>query len=173
MTEGFKSARSQKKSDSDFSEQELFSQIGQLKVELDWLKKNLRFSVEFRRKIIDPSNFQLSVAKQCELLGLSRSRFYYEPVQTSRENLTMMRLIDEKYLKYPFYGSRRIAETIGRYLRQAENRKMIQRLMRVMGIEAVYPKPNLSRKDESHRIFPYLLRNLSIERLLNRCHPHY
>lgn len=107
---------------------------------------------------------ELSISRQCELLGLSRSSFYYETMTCDSEDLRFMRLIDEKYLKYPFYGSRKLADTIGKDLGIAINRKRIQRLMRVMGIEAIYPKPNLSRADAGHKKFPYLLRDLKIER---------
>lgn len=75
-----------------------------------------------------------------------------------------MRLIDEKYMAYPFLGSRRMAEMIGRDLQAAVNRKRMQRLMRVMGIEAIYPRPNLSKADISHKVYPYLLRNLTVNR---------
>lgn len=75
-----------------------------------------------------------------------------------------MRLIDEKYMDYPFYGSRRIAESLGRDLGVPVNRKRIQRLMQVMGIVAIYPKPNLSKSDQSHKVFPYLLRGLHVDR---------
>jgi putative transposase len=99
------------------------------------------------------------VRRQCELLGLARSSCYYEAIPESAENLRLMRLIDEQYLKTPFYGSRRMAWWLGTQ-EEAVNRKRVQRLMRSMGIEAIYPKPNLSKPDREHRIYPYLLRDV-------------
>jgi putative transposase len=105
----------------------------------------------------------LSVRRQCELLGLSRSSLYYEPAGETAEDLRLMRLIDEQYTARPFYGSRRM--TMWLIERGEEvNRKRVQRLMRIMGLEAIYPKPRLSRPGEGHRIYPYLLRGVKIER---------
>ena len=100
----------------------------------------------------------MSVTRQCELLGLPRSTCYYKPIGESLENLTLMRRIDELYLKRPFYGSRKMAETLG------ANRKRIGRLMRVMGIEAIYPKKRTTWPAAGHTIYPYLLRNVTITR---------
>jgi putative transposase len=100
----------------------------------------------------------LTIEQQCELLGLPRSTYYYQPRPESAENLRLMRRLDELYLECPFYGSRRMAVTLG------VNRKRAQRLMGILGIEALYPKPNLSRPAPGHEIYPYLLRGLSIER---------
>jgi putative transposase len=98
-------------------------------------------------------------------LGLSRSGLYYEPVGESEENLRFMRLIDEQYTRAPFYGSRKMTKwlvTEG----YAVNRKRISRLMSVMGIEAVYPKPKLlSQPGEGHKIYPYLLRGITVGRI--------
>jgi putative transposase len=92
------------------------------------------------------------------LLGLARSTCYYEPAGETAENLALMRRIDEQYLQTPFYGSRKIADTLG------YNRKRIQRLMRRMGIEAIYRKRRTTRPAAGHKIYPYLLRNLAITR---------
>ena len=105
----------------------------------------------------------LSVRRQCALLGLARSGVYREPAAPDAEELALMRWIDEPYLATPFYGSRRM--TAG--LRQAGhqvNRKRVQRLMRLMGLEALGPKPKTSRPSAQHRIYPYLLRGLTIDR---------
>ena len=101
--------------------------------------------------------------RQCELLGLSRSSLYYEPAAETAENLRLMRLIDQEYTAHPFLGSRRLTKWL---IEQGEavNRKRVQRLMRLMGLEAIYPKPKLSAAGRGHRIYPYLLRNVSIER---------
>jgi len=103
----------------------------------------------------------IPVKRQAQLLGIARSRIYYQP-RVDPYNLELMHLIDEVYTKTPFYGSRRIRETLEKkgYL---INRNRIQRLMRLMGIEAIYPKRNLSKPHPSHKIYPYLLRNKRIE----------
>ncbi len=96
--------------------------------------------------------------RQCELLGVPRSTYYYQPRAESAENLHLLRRLDELYMDCPFFGSRRMAVTL------EVGRKRIQRLMRILGIEALYPKPNLSRPAAGHEIYPYLLRGVSIER---------
>ena len=121
-------------------------------------KKGLGLSPEQRRLWIDPHHSELSVQRQCELLGLPRSTYYYQPRPESAENLRLMRRLDELYLNCPFFGSRRMAVTLG------VNRKRMQRLMAILGIEAHYPKPNLSRPAPGHEVYPYLLRGVSIER---------
>jgi putative transposase len=103
------------------------------------------------------------VRRQCELLGLPRSSLYYEPAAETAENVRLMGLIDREYTARPFLGSRRLTEwLIGQG--EAVNRKRVQRLMRVMGLEAIYPKPKLSAAGRGHRIYPYLLRDVRIER---------
>ena len=105
----------------------------------------------------------LPVTRQCQLLNLSRSSVYYQPTGTSDEDLRLMRRIDEMHLKRPFYGSRRIRD----WLQDegfAVNRKRVQRLMRQMGITALYPKANTSRPGKGHKIYPYLLKGLDIDR---------
>jgi len=105
----------------------------------------------------------LSVRRQCELLGLNRSSLYYEPVAATADNLRLMRLIDEQYTARPFYGSRKM--TVWLQGRGEEvNRKRVQRLMRLMGLEAIFPKPRLSAAGRGHQIYPYLLRGVSIRR---------
>ena len=106
----------------------------------------------------------MSIRCQCKLLGISRSGVYYEPQSESEENLELMRLIDEEFLRHPFYGRRRIQawlENRGRVV----NEKRVSRLMRLMGLEAIYPKPRLSLGNAKHRKFPYLLRGVPIERV--------
>jgi putative transposase len=106
---------------------------------------------------------QRSVRRQCELLGLCRSSLYCEPAAETAENLRLMRLLDREYTAHPFFGSRQLTS---RLIRQGEpiNRKRVQRLTRVMGLEAIYPKPRLSVAGRGHRIYPYLLRGVRIER---------
>jgi putative transposase len=106
---------------------------------------------------------RLSLRRQCELLGVSRSGLYYEPVGTSAEELALMRRIDEVHLKWPFYGSRKLCEVL-RTEGVTVNRKHMQRLMRLMGLESVAPKPSTSEPAPEHAVYPYLLRNLEISR---------
>jgi putative transposase len=105
-----------------------------------------------------------SVRRQCELLRVSRSGLYYEPVPVSPEELALMRRIDELHLKYPFYGSRKLSFELRQEGREA-NRKRVQRLMRLMGLEALVPKPKTSEPHPEHAIYPYLLRGLMIGRV--------
>jgi putative transposase len=106
----------------------------------------------------------LSVSRQCELLELGRSSYYYEPARESAANLALMALIDREYTDHPFLGSRGLTAWL-----QGEgypvNRKRVQRLMRLMGLEAVYPKPRLSAGGAGHKVYPYLLRGVAIERV--------
>jgi putative transposase len=115
-------------------------------------------SIDFKRECIEPDYPGLSVRRQCELLGLNRSSWYYEARGESAENLALMRRIDEQYLVTPYDGSRKMAKQLG------IGRERARRLMRRMGIEAIYAKPHLSRPAPGHRIYPYLLRNLAIVR---------
>jgi putative transposase len=115
--------------------------------------------------MIELNHPRLSVRRQCELVGLNRSSVYYQPACASPENLHLMRLMDEQYLKTPFYGSRRLTVWLNsRGL--AVNRKRVQRLMRLMRLEAIYPRPRTSLAHPRHKIYPYLLRGLAI------IHPH-
>lgn len=104
---------------------------------------------------------ELSVVKQCQLLNINRSSLYYEAVTVSGENLALMRLMDELYLERPYLGSRSMVDRL-RDKGFPINRKRVQRLMRLMGIEAIYPKPKTSLGNKQHSIYPYLLRNLKI-----------
>jgi len=115
-----------------------------------------------RRCLIGPDE-QTSMRRQCELLGVSRSSVYYVPVKPDAEELELMRRIDEIHLECPFYGSRSIARALGSKGHRV-NRKRIQRLMRLMGLESVAPKPNTSKPNEEHPVYPYLLRGVSIDR---------
>ena len=113
--------------------------------------------------MIDPKHPKLSVVRQCALLALPRASYYREPEPESDENLQLMRVIDKTYVDWPIFGSRQMT----RWLRRQGydvNRKRVRRLMHVMGIEAIYRKPNTSRKHPSHPIFRYLLRRLIIDR---------
>jgi putative transposase len=111
---------------------------------------------------VEAGHPQLSICRQCELLGLSRASFYYQAATESEENLALMRLIDEEYTRHPWRGSRRMTVWLCGEGHEV-NRKRVQRLMRLMGIEAIYPKPRLSAGG-GHKVYPYLLRNVAIER---------
>jgi len=115
-----------------------------------------------KRSFIEPGHPELSVARQCDLVDLPRSSLYYEAVQETDENLRLMELIDQQYLETPFYGSRRMREML-REKGHNVNRKRVQRLMRQMGLEAIYPKPRTSSPSPEHKVYPYLLRGLNIE----------
>ncbi len=115
--------------------------------------------------LVEPTHARISVRRQCELLGLNRSSYYYEPAKETAENLRLMRLIDEQYTAQPVYGSRRMTVWLKKDKREEVNRKRVQRLMRLMGLEAIYPKPKLSAGSRDHRIYPYLLRNVPITRV--------
>jgi putative transposase len=114
-----------------------------------------------RRLMIEPNNQQISIVKQCDLLGISRSGYYYSPCPESPENLAIMHLMDEQYLKTPFYGARRMQSHINDQ-GYSVNIKRIRRLLRLMGLEAIYPKPKINKQQHGHQIYPYLLNGLSI-----------
>jgi putative transposase len=116
-----------------------------------------------RVAMIDRGRAALSVRRQCALLGLARSGIYRRPATPDPEQLALMRWLDEQYLATPFYGSRRMTAALCRTGRRV-NRKRVQRLMRLMGLEALGPKPKTSRPAAQHRIYPYLLREMTIDR---------
>jgi len=116
-----------------------------------------------RKRMISRDHPGLSLSRQCQVLAISRSSFYYTPKGESAENLALMRRIDELFLKYPFYGSRQMM----RQLRREGvfvGRHRVRRLMRLMGLQAIYQAPRTSDPHPEHRVYPYLLRNLVIER---------
>lgn len=116
-----------------------------------------------KRGLVEPDHPQLSIARQCELLGLARSSFYYEPQGESAENLALMRLLDEQYTRTPFYGARRMTAWLREEGHQV-NEKRVKRLLRLMGLEAIYPKARLSQNMAEHRVYPYLLRGVRVVR---------
>ena len=120
-------------------------------------------SVERRRQMIEPEHSQLSIARQCELVSISRSGFYYHPTGETPLNLELMRLIDTQFLETPWYGSRQMA----RHLRRegyTVGRKRVRRLMAKMGLAPIYQRPRTTVPHPEHRIYPYLLRDLVIDR---------
>jgi putative transposase len=123
----------------------------------------LPVSTDARRALIDPAHGEISVRRQCELVGLPRSTWYYEAATESTENLRLMRAIDRQYVKRPFFGARRMTLMLRRG-GHVVNRKRVVRLMRLMGLEAIYPKRRTSRPAPGHRIYPYLLRGVTVDR---------
>ena len=113
-----------------------------------------------RLALVEREGGELPLKTQAELLSLSRSSLYYRPVEPSAEEVRLKHRIDEIYTDYPFYGSRRIRVQLNRE-GWSINRKRVQRYMREMGLVAVYPGPNLSKPAPGHKIYPYLLRNVT------------
>ena len=116
-----------------------------------------------RKAMIAPGRPGLSLSRQCRLVSISRSSFYYAPIGESPENLALMRRIDELFLKYPFYGSRQMTRQLWRE-GVPVGRHRVRRLMRLMGLQAIYQAPRTSTPHPAHRVYPYLLRNLTVER---------
>jgi putative transposase len=116
-----------------------------------------------RLALVDPDDQVVPVVAQCRLLKVARSSLYYRPAPVSADDLAVMRRMDELHLAWPFYGSRRMTAVLRREGRPV-NRKRIKRLMRIMALEAIYQQPNTSRKHPDHKVYPYLLRGLVIDR---------
>lgn len=115
-----------------------------------------------RRELVEPDNEKISVSRQCELLGLNRTGLYYRERPESVEDGELMRLLDEQYTLTPFYGYRRMTHHLQK-LGFSVNHKRVLRLMRKLGLEAIYPKPNLSKPGKDHLIYPYLLKGVVVE----------
>jgi len=115
-----------------------------------------------RQALVDRADPHLSIVRQCQLLKVARSTLYYQPAPVSDDDLAVMRRLDERYLLTPFYGARRMVAVLRRD-GFVVNRKRVRRLMRVMGIEAIYQKPNTSRRHPEHKVYPYLLGGMAIE----------
>jgi len=112
--------------------------------------------------MIETNNPKISLRQQCSLVGLSRATYYWQPAGESELNLKLVRMIDQEYTRTPFYGSRKIAVRLNQQLLERVNRKRVVRLMRKMGLQAIYPGKKTSIPDHQHKKSPYLLRNLSI-----------
>jgi putative transposase len=119
--------------------------------------------VEEKRGCVEPGHADISLARQCELIGLNRSSYYYQGVEVDDLTLGLMRLLDEQYTRTPFYGVLRMTAYLRR-LGHGVNPKRVRRLLRLMGLGAVYPKPNTSQAHPGHKIYPYLLRGVDIDR---------
>ncbi|MDI6776844.1 MAG: IS3 family transposase [Syntrophales bacterium] len=158
----FSDRRKKLEKDSEDLQAELYRQIGQLKVEVDWLKKKSQTpSVEEKRQLIESGYVMLSVNRQCELLDLARSSYYYHSEKDDRYSRFLMNVIDEQFTRTPFYGVPKMTAWL-KIQEHNVNHKRIRRLMRLMGLEAIYPKPGLSTASPEHKIYPYLLKHLEI-----------
>jgi len=114
--------------------------------------------------MLEPQHPTFSLRRQCELLGLNRATYYWQPAQERELNLELMRRIDQEYTRTPFYGYRKMTVRLIRHYGHAVNHKRIARLMRKMGLQAIFPGPRTSSPHPQHKKYPYLLRNLRIER---------
>jgi putative transposase len=121
-------------------------------------------AVDQKRALIEHDAPHLSICRRCELIGLSRSTYYLRPAAESAENLRLMRLIDEQYLRTPFFGSRRMTVFLRRR-GETINRKRVQRLMAKMGLEAIHPRPRTTVAAADARSYPYLLRDRQLSRI--------
>ena len=120
-------------------------------------------SIEQRRALIEPEHGQLSIVRQCELVSISRSSFYRQPVGETAETLGLMRLVDAQFLETPWYGSRQMARHLRRDGHEV-GRKRVRRLMTMMGLAPIYQQPRMTVPHPEHRIYPYLLRNPVVNR---------
>ncbi|MCJ7776493.1 MAG: IS3 family transposase, partial [Desulfobulbaceae bacterium] len=137
------------------------SRLASSRLNLTGLKKNHRYSAEEKRMLIETENSMIPVYRQCDLLDLARSSYYYRSDRDDSYNVMLMNLLDEQYTRTPFYGVPKMTAWLRRQGHQI-NPKRIRRLMRLMGIEAIYPKPRLSKAHKEHVKYPYLLRGLTI-----------
>jgi putative transposase len=115
-----------------------------------------------KRDLVEPSNKDISIIRQCSLLSISRTQYYYQEKPENDENISVMQELDKAYTARPYYGVRRLQKQIEHKMNIAVNRKRIRRLMNLMGLEAIYCKPNLSKPNKLHNKYPYLLRNVTI-----------
>jgi putative transposase len=120
-------------------------------------------SLDRRKSLVEPKHSRLGIARQCELLAINRSTYYYQPTGENALNLELMRLIDEQHMETPWYGARQMARVLRR-LGYGVGRSRTRRLMRLMGLAAIYQKPNTSKPHPQHKVYPYLLRGMVIDR---------
>jgi putative transposase len=144
--------------------QELYAEIGRLTTQLSWLKKKLASSLsrDERLALVERESRELSLVVECELLSVQRSAVYYAPRPADEHRLLIQRRIDEIYTASPCYGVRKITGQL-RQDGQMVNHKAVARYMQIMGLRAIYPGPNLSKRAQQHTVYPYLLRGLKIE----------
>ena len=150
--------------DSQAQITELHAKIGELSMERDFFRTRTRALPQQARRVMIASDQPLSIVRQCQLLDIVRSTVYYRPSVTNDVDDELMKRIDAVHLAWPFLGSRRIGDELADQ-GLVVNRKRIQRLMRIMGLTALYPKPRTTKPAPGHQIYPYLLRDLTIDRL--------
>jgi putative transposase len=160
----FSVRRDKRARDHEAFQAQRYQQIGQLKVELDWLKKKLDWAPEAKRELLEPAHPQMSIARQCDLVGLPRSTYDYQAQGESAENLHLMQLLDQQYTDTPYYGVRRMTAWL-RSQGYAVHHKRVAWLLRPLGLETIYPKPRLSAPHPAHRVYPYWLRGVPITRV--------
>ncbi|QYO71453.1 IS3 family transposase [Vibrio cholerae] len=139
----------------------LHAKIGQLTMENGFFGQSARSLDRAQRKSSLVKSTPLPIKRQCELLNIARSSAYYQPIGLSAEEITLRRMIDEIHLQYPFMGSRRIRNELAKK-GYSVNRKRVVRLMRDMGIGAIYPKPKTTLANKAHKVYPYLLRDIDV-----------
>lgn len=142
--------------------EDLYAQIGRLTTQLGWIKKNLASTLTRaeRRAMVEPAQPNVSLSAQADLLSLSRSSLYYKAALPSATEVAAKHRIDELYLEYPYYGARRMAAQLQREGHSID-RKTARAYMKEMSLLAIYPGPNLSKRQSEHRVFPYLLRGVT------------
>lgn len=121
----------------------------------------MNYSNHERRQCIETNHDKLTIERQCELIGISRSGYYYKPQTVNKETLSLINIVDEIYTQYPFFGTRKMASYLKRQ-GYVIGRKRVKTIYELLGLEAVYPKPKLSVPNKEHRIYPYLLRGVEV-----------
>ena len=165
LVNGFQSKLKSKDPDNLDLIKQLYEQIGQLSVERDWLKKNLHcLGLGDRKSMISNNCKNLSIARQCDLVLVNKSTYYYKAKGLTQRDLEIIKMIDEIYTERPYFGARRMSKYLVPY-GITIGRKAVSRYYRIMAIEAVYPKMNLSKRNQAHKIYPYLLRGVEITRV--------
>lgn len=162
LQNGFDNKSDKIKQQNEILVDKLYSQIGQLTIECEWLKKNLsNLSFEQRKIMIDKTE-RISLRRQCALLNIAKSTIYYKqrPIVTEEE-LAIINKIDEIYTAHPYFGTRRMKKELLDYGIDVV-RDFIRKAHNILGIGAIYPKINLSKRNHQHKVYPYLLRNLLI-----------
>ena len=162
---GFKNSSKNKKIGDENLVKELYEQISQLSVQCDWLKKNLNYlDLEVRCNMISTENTELSISRQCSLLAVNRSSYYYKPSGLNTRDLEIMKIIDEIYTENPYYGTCQMSKCI-QIKGLGVGRKVVSRYYRKMALEVIYPKPHLSKRNQEHKVYPYLLQDIDIIRI--------
>ena len=139
------------------------SNWGKSSVSETGVKKFLTAHLAARKQLLEPNDKDFSTRKQCELLGINRSSLYYQPKPISKLDVTLINLLDEQYIKTPFYRVKRMTAHL-RQLGYQVGEKRVRRLLRQMGLDAIYQHPNTSKPNPEHQVYPYLLRNVPIIR---------